>query len=1514
MSSKEIQKIEFIGNILSEDDKKNPIFKEFVYSFYQHVSFGYLVNLCEQTSKNVLIELAKQAFKIFQNTPPENEFYIENYLLENHKLQVLFLHSFYKPFVMRSAKVWLAKNKLAIDELVHPIFAPQRSDSKIYSCLGRSTQESLIAVILPIDIKLPNNYRQSLLELYSNLTLVVDDFSIMQEWTCNISNAMLAQNQDNVEQAGAFLHWLNNEHFVFLGLRRYRAIDPFDKNIAFDHQPTHRYGLFKIKEVHESKNFALPALELQEPADQFFQHHLMHIKKEYPRSTIYRDSRIDSIKVLDVNKDGKIEGIIQIIGLFTSDFYKASPFDIPWLKNRALKVYQLFGFSLSSYDEKLLGEIINSIPLDEFYYLSEEQLVELISRVLNMYDKNAVFSRIDELGGSLSVLVYLPKHRYSENLRLELGKLIAKECGGTLTSAHGFLGNTSFARLIYIFSFNSSEKVTVNIEDLEEKLWIASQTWQERFSYFCKKKHIAASITFSDLYLKLNGPEVAAHDAQVLIDWLNTNEAIYFETITNNDTGTIRVLQKDTPLTLGQIIPIFTNFQLNIQAERTFFAEINGQKIWMHYYEISNLNDLELPASTLQKLVEGLKQAWAELIEVDPFNALTVSCGLDFKEIIILRAYGRFLKQLGLNYSHKAIADCLVAYPFITQLLVEYFYQMFSLDISNEERLLELENLKVKIFESFSVIKRLDHDRIMRRFQNVIQATLRTTAFQTGYAPYCVSFKTDSTMIIEIPKPSPLVEIFVYSPTIEGSHLRGGKIARGGIRWSDRPEDFRSEVLGLMKAQMVKNSVIVPVGSKGGFVVKNYNALQESGCSDQTLKTIVVDSYKLFIEQLLSLTDNLVENQIRPPQQVIRYDDDDQYLVVAADKGTATFSDIANEISNKVGFWLGDAFASGGSNGYDHKKLGITARGAWIAVRRHFWELGIDCQNTPISVVGVGDMAGDVFGNGMLQSQKICLMAAFNHKHIFLDPTPNPEISYGERQRLFGSLGAWEDYDLSKISKGGGVYDRSAKIIEITPEVANAFNIEVPELSPDELVSKILQTQVDLLFFGGIGTFIKSQIESHTTVADRANDSVRIDARMIRAKIIGEGANLGLTQLGRIEYALNGGRINTDAIDNSAGVDCSDHEVNLKIMCQVLLQKEIIQSNQRDELLASLANEVSELVLYDNWMQTLALTRMQQESMTDINAYSILIKKLETSANLPLRREVENIPSDEELQQRKNQHLGITRPELAVLLAYSKIHLYQDMLHALQYTACFGEKYYIEYFPKRFQTEYKDYLKHHPLKMEITATVLANLVINTMGPCFVGQMSEAFRVDSLEVVRAFVEVLEQTNFSEQLQVYKAFDHDVETTLYALRRLTQNLAQCVMVRLSSPQHIFAAKINSSSGSTIPFSVLFTYQVSHRGNIDVQNINNTYEKLNLSYLWYWTETICPATSWQTASWLLLQHDLIQMIANLCKQTWCDEKLLTYNALYDQLKKHISGAADSGQHLLLLDYIVRQLQTLT
>lgn len=1513
---KETRKSEFIQSLFIESQhKQKPLFKEFIEHFYQHASLGYLLSFSEQPSRSVLIEIAEHAFEIFKKPPPENKFRIEHYLFEKSGLQVLLLCSFYKRFVVRSIKVWLSAHNLTTDEFIHPIFIPQRPNSEFSSCHGGQIPESIIAVILPITATLPAEYKASLQSLYTKLTLVVDDFSDMQKWVEHISEAMLAQKQDCIKQAGAFLKWLNNEHFVFLGLRRYKAIN-HSAEIGFDRKATHRHGIFKIDEIHHSEEFLPIVLGLQGLFSQLTQDHLMHIKKKHGRSIIYRGSRIDSIKVLDINKNGEIEGFVQVIGLFTSDFYKTSPLDVPWLKDKAMRVYQLFGFSLRSHDERMLRSIIDSIPLDEFYYLSEEHLADLVIRILNMYDKTAVFARSDEVGRSLSILVYLPKHRYSEDLRHELGKLISKEFNGILTSTHGYVGDDSFARLIYILSFNSSEKITINLEDLEEKLWIASQTWQERFTYFCKKKEITATIKFSDLYLKLNDPEVATNDAHVLLNWLKTNDEIYFETINKENIGIIRVFQRDNPITLGQIIPIFTNFQLNIQAEQTLFAEINSQKVWIHYYEISNLKSLDLSSSTLEKLIDGLKAAWTGLTEVDPFNALIIACNINFKEITILRAYGRFLKQLGLNYSQKALADCLAMYPLITCLLVEYFHQRFSLSISKAEELLELNNLKEKIFQSFSVIKRLDHDRIMRRFQNIIMSTLRTNAYQSGtFNPHpCVSFKVASTQIFDIPKPSPMVEIFVYSTTMEGCHLRGGKIARGGIRWSDRSEDFRSEVLGLMKAQMVKNSVIVPVGSKGGFVVKNYNALQEAGCTDQELKSAVINSYKAFIEQLLSLTDNLIENQVEPPQNVLRYDEDDPYLVVAADKGTATFSDIANDISNKIGFWLGDAFASGGSKGYDHKKLGITARGAWIAVRRHFWELGIDCQETPITVIGVGDMAGDVFGNGMLQSKKICLLAAFNHKHIFLDPNPDWEKSYIERQRLFNKpSSSWSDYNISKISKGGGVYDRSSKIIEITPEVAQIFNIDLPELSPDELIYQLLQAETDLLFFGGIGTFIKSKLESHTAVADRTNDSIRIDACMLKAKVIGEGANLGLTQLGRVEYALNSGRINTDAIDNSAGVDCSDHEVNLKIMCQVLLQRQIIHNNQREELLTSLANEVSELVLEDNRMQTLILTRMQQESKVDMNAYSVLIKNLEKHNNLPLRRAMENIPSDEELQQRKNRDLGLTRPELAVLLAYSKIHLYQDMLHALQNTACFGELYYLRYFPKRFQTDYKDYLNFHPLKVEITATVLANLIINTMGPCFVGQMSEAFRVDSLEVVRAFVEVLEQTDFDEQIQAYKTFDHDKETTLNSLRRLTRNLAQCVMVRLLSPEHIFAMQIKSIASSEIPFSVLFKFQVSHHGNIDVQAVNNTYKELNLSYLWHWAETVCPTTSWQTASWLLLQHDLIQVIVYLCQKEWSSEKLSTYQELYNQLKDHISNATDPTQHLLLLDYSIRQLQSL-
>lgn len=1467
---------------------------------------GYLLSIAEQSSKNVMLQVAKYAFEIFQNTPPKNSFYISHQLFEDQGLQVLFLHCFNKPFVVRSLNVWLSANKLNTDEFIHAIFTNQReSGSDDY-------EEAIIAIILPISTKLPNDYELTLSALYQQLILVSDDYLPMQKEIKRVATALSNQRHEYLQQVGSLLKWLENKNFAFLGVRNFKAnsLNPVD----FSNQPEHKLGTFKLDKFNESNDFFPEILKRKETHEDLYNLHIMQIKKTNKRSDIYRNSRLDSINVLDIDSNGKVIGIVQIIGLFTADFYKASPLEVPGLQSKSAKIYQHFEFSKHSNDERILKNIIDSIPLDEFFYLPKTDLIGLVTRILNMYDRTTVFARNDSVANSISVLVYMPKHRYSEKLRQELGNHLLNEFGGTLTSTHAHVGDATFARLIYIINCKNCDPKQIDIENLEEKLWIASQTWQERFNYFCKKINTTNTITFSDLYINLTEPNIAASDTLIILNWLKTEENIYFEVINKENKVIVRIFQQQDPLSLGQIIPIFTNFQLHIQSEITFFANIDSQKIWMHYYEISNLNELSLTEQTISKLIEGLKSAWNKVIEVDPYNAPIVTCDLDFKEIIIFRALGRFLKQLGFNYSQKALADCLVSYPDITQKLIEFFKEKFDLSKQTNSPS-QLDDLQEKIIQSFGVIKRLDHDRIMRRFLNIMIATVRTNAYQSSeFKPYpCVSFKVSSTQVIDIPKPSPLFEIFVYSPTMEGCHLRGGNIARGGIRWSDRPEDFRSETLGLMKAQMVKNSVIVPVGSKGGFFVKNYDALQEGGANNQQLKESVVKAYQSFIGQLISLTDNLVDKEIVSPVNVLKYDGDDPYLVVAADKGTATFSDIANKISQDVDFWLGDAFASGGSNGYDHKKLAITARGAWIAVRRHFWEIGIDCQTTPIIVAGVGDMAGDVFGNAMLQSTKIQLVAAFNHKHIFLDPTPDTERSYHERKRLFNLAGSnWSDYNQSLISKGGGVFERSAKFIEISQEVATRLNINQSQLPPDELISKILVTQVDLLFFGGIGTFIKAQHESDTQVADRSNDSIRVDARMVRAKIIGEGANLGSTQLGRVEYALRGGKINMDAIDNSAGVDCSDHEVNLKIMCQVLLQQNLLDNNSRDKLLRSLADEVSELVLEDNWSQTLIITLMQEESRLDLNSYINLIKNLEKRENLPLRREIEYIPSDEELLQRKNQNLGITRPELAILLAYAKIHLYQDLLHALKNTACFGETYYLQYFPKPFQNEYKNHLSYHPLKVEITATVLANMVINIMGPCFVGQMSEAFRVDPLEVVRAFVEVLEQTNAYEKIQNYTRLQSDLSSTLTSLRQTARNLSQCVMMRLSNFNHIFASRTTNISNH-VPFSVMFTYQITIKNVIDLKMIEENYEKLGIAYLWSWAELICPAGSWQTSSWLLLQHDLIKTVADLCQQSWNDEKISSYHTLYEQLKNHITSLPDSSQDLLLLDYVIRQLNTM-
>ncbi|HET6222591.1 MAG TPA: NAD-glutamate dehydrogenase domain-containing protein, partial [Dongiaceae bacterium] len=786
--------------------------------------------------------------------------------------------------------------------------------------------------------------------------------------------------------------------------------------------------------------------------------------------------------------------------------------------------------------------------------------------------------------------------------------------------------------------------------------------------------------------------------------------------------------------------------------------------VWIHDFSMVNADNAEVDLHQVRALFqEALTRLWAGEVEDDGFNRLVLRAGLGWREVGILRAYCKYLRQAAIPFSQAYMEDTLARNAGIARLLVKLFHTLFEPGGRSdaEERGAAI---VAEIEQALDSVANLDEDRILRRYLNVIRSTLRTNYFfgarEGRWKPY-LSFKLDSHAVDELPLPRPLVEIFVYSPRVEAIHLRGGRVARGGIRWSDRREDFRTEVLGLMKTQMVKNAVIVPVGSKGGFVVKR----PPVGGSREALMTEVVESYKTMMRGLLDLTDNLSGGKVVPPPEVACRDGDDPYLVVAADKGTATFSDIANGVSAEYGFWLGDAFASGGSAGYDHKKMGITARGAWESVKRHFRELGVDTQSQDFTVVGVGDMSGDVFGNGMLLSPHTRLVGAFNHLHIFLDPDADPAASFRERERLFDlPRSAWSDYDAKLISPGGGVFDRKAKSIRLSPEVKRCFGIARDSLTPAELIQTMLRAEVDMLWLGGIGTYVKASDETHAEVGDRANDSVRINAAELRCKVVGEGANLGFTQRGRIEYALEGGRINTDAVDNSAGVDTSDHEVNIKILLNEIVAAGDMTGKQRDRLLQELTDEVGALVLRDNYLQTQALSVTQHLGARMLDRQTRFMRTLEKAGRLD--RAIEFLPNDETIAERKAVGAGLTRPELAVLLAYAKITLYDDLLASdLPDDPQLG-KDLLDYFPEPLRRRYADAIAGHRLRREIIATVVTNEIVNRVGITFVHEVGEATGMPPADIARAYIAGREIFDMSALWREIEALDNKVPAQLQA----------------------------------------------------------------------------------------------------------------------------------------------------
>jgi len=1072
---------------------------------------------------------------------------------------------------------------------------------------------------------------------------------------------------------------------------------------------------------------------------------------------------------------------------------------VPLLERKIQRVMERAGFPPMGHDAKALLHILETFPRDELFQMTEEELYQTALGVLQLHERQrlALFVRQDTAERFVSCLVYVPRDRYNTDLRKRMQRILEATFQGSLSAIYTQVADSPLARAHFIIRTSPGRIPDYDVQELERRLTEASLSWADRLQQALVERHgeedgLALLERYGEAfptgYQEHYEPETAVADIGEL-ETLRAGRDLRLDLYRPAEDSVhelrFKIFHTGLVRPLTDVLPMLENMGLKVVSEVPYqvVPEATREELWIRdlrlVAELEEEVDLEAIRESFQ---ETFGRVWRGEEESDAFNRLVLATGLEGRQVVALRAYARYLRQVGITFSQSYMAATLARNPNVTRLLVALFEARFNPESPSptegedeatltradpasrsdrERRTARCDELVAEIRSALHQVKAADEDRILRRFRNLIESTLRTNYFQQrpdgSPRPY-LSFKLDSQRLNALPRPRPAMEIFVYSPRTEAVHLRGGRVARGGIRWSDRREDFRAEVLGLMKAQMVKNAVIVPVGAKGGFIVKR----PPSGRSED-LQREAVECYKTMIRGLLDVTDNLEGETVMPPPRVVRWDDDDPYLVVAADKGTATFSDLANEVAAEYRFWLGDAFASGGSAGYDHKKMGITAKGAWESVQRHFREMGRDIQNEPFTAVGVGDMSGDVFGNGMLLSRHTRLIGAFNHRHVFVDPEPDPETGWAERERLFRlPRSSWTDYRQEALSPGGGVFERSAKSIRISPEIQSRLGLDKKNVPPNELIRALLRAEADLLFFGGIGTFVKATDESHGDTGDRQNDEVRIDAGELRCRVVGEGANLGLTQAARIEYALGGGRINTDFIDNSGGVDCSDHEVNIKILLREPLARGRMSLEERNELLDRMTDEVAALVLRDNYLQAQAISVTEAQGLEVLDQQEALIRELERKRNLD--RRLEGLPDDENLERRRSEDRGLTRPEIAVLLAYAKIQLYEHLLASdLPEDPQLVEDLE-RYFPRPLQESFRAELEEHRLRREIIATYVTNSMVNRVGPTFITRMAAESSLEPTDIARAYTITRDIFRLRETWDEIEKLNHDVKADL------------------------------------------------------------------------------------------------------------------------------------------------------
>lgn len=1298
------------------------------------------------------------------------------------------------PFLVDSVRMTLKRLGISSHLFLHIPLAVRRDESYQVTHVESlaSAQEDIEAntvFLIEVDTLSDNNdlkkLQAELLVVLGEVNDAVTDWKPMRERLQAIikeyEHDKLPCSDETKDETLTFLKWVLDGHFTMLGFRSF-MISTQDGDHMWHTKPDASLGLLKTS---EQKGARLSERPLSAQKETLSSNPLI-LTKTNTLSRIHRPAYMDYIGIKRFNSDGKLVGEERFIGLYSASFYHSSASELPILKHKLLRVTDQLGFAPGSHAYKASINVLETYPRDELIQASESELSDIVMGVFQMQERgiSRMFVRRDVFGRQYSCMVFVPREKYNTQLRRDTQALFQR----AFNSDEDVGFNTYFSENIYART-HYTVKVTdnseeIDIAEIERNMTELTKTWNDKFVEALLGAHGEAqarnleqkySDGFSRGYRETYLPSIAVADIEKFesLDNENTLDMLFYrpqETAVDSQTVKLKLFHKNEPIHLSTVLPILENFGLRVIDESPYMVKsTQGDIFWVMDFSMLHGTSHKLDLNMAQSLFQNaFAKVWSGELEDDAFNRLILGAGISGRKATILRAYAKYMWQLGSSFSLDYIAATLDSYPHIAELLVELFELRFNPDLRDAKTLPA--TIESQVVEQLDLVSNLDDDRIIRRYMDLINATLRTNFYQltdSGDDKSFISFKIFCDDVPDMPLPRPKFEIFVYSPRVEGVHLRGGKVARGGLRWSDRKEDFRTEVLGLVKAQQVKNTVIVPVGAKGGFVCKQLP-------SDGGRAAFLAEGqacYRLFIRSLLDITDNIVHGDIVKPERVVCHDDDDPYLVVAADKGTATFSDIANGISEEFGFWLGDAFASGGSVGYDHKKMGITARGAWESVKRHFREIGVDCQNEEFTCIGIGDMAGDVFGNGMLLSEKTCLVAAFNHMHIFFDPSPDSKSSYAERQRLFNDPSLnWSNYDTSLISEGGGVFSRSAKTIELSSQMKKALGVRLSNVTPTELINLILKMKVDLLWNGGIGTYVKSSDESHSEVGDRANDNLRIDGKDLRAKIVGEGGNLGLTQLGRMEYALHGGRINTDFIDNAGGVDCSDNEVNIKILLNGLVNDGELTVKQRNQLLYDMTDDVAELVLDDCYRQTECISITELGGASLVKEQQRFIHYLERNEHL--NRSLEFIPTDETLAERQRSHIGFTRPELSVLVAYGKMIL-KDMLNISEITENpYHSQLLHKAFPEALQKRFIEQMEAHPLRGEIIATKLANDIVNHAGLNFVFRMQEETGASVQEVANAYAIVKAVLNLDEVWSSIQTLDNRVqaETQLKMLEEL------------------------------------------------------------------------------------------------------------------------------------------------